>query len=70
MTDVKKFFVLTVKGDRRKTHAAKGDKTSNRSWCGCSFKRTQIIGKREATIEHVTCQKCVYTISKYVDSLI
>lgn len=73
MTNIKKFIVVIVKATFRnkpKTHALKGNGKKNRAWCGCKFKRTQILEKKELTIEHVTCQKCLNTINANLDTLL
>lgn len=70
---LKKFIVAFIKPSFRnkpKTHAMKGTGRQNRSWCGYKFKRTQISEKKELTIEHVTCAKCLSTIYANLDTLL
>lgn len=69
----KKFIVATIQATFRnkpKTHALKGDGKKNRAWCGCKFKRTQVLEKREMNVEHITCAKCLSTIYANLDTIL
>jgi len=73
MSELKKFVVATIKATFRnkpKTHALKGSGRRKMAWCGCVFKRTQIVETKEQTIEHITCQKCINTINANLKNIL